>query len=58
VLVSYIRKTRSMPPDPATMELLIVRRIPRDPRMAASTANPLSPQRNSLRGSIAWATIG
>ena len=58
VLVSYIRKTRSMPADPATMELLIVRRIPRDPRMAASTANPLSPQRNSLRGSIAWATIG
>jgi hypothetical protein len=57
VLVSYIRKTASMPADPAGIELLIVRRIPRDPRMAASTANPLSPQRNALRGSTAWATV-
>ena len=57
VLVSYIRKTASMPADPSGIELLIVRRIPRDPRMAAQTANPLSPQRNALRGSTAWATV-
>lgn len=56
VLVSFLRKTSSMPSQ-SNVELVVVRRIPRDPAQASSTANPLFAQVNAFGTSVGWAGV-
>ena len=56
VLVSYLKKAKNMP-KLNDIELVIVRRIPRDPRAAQSTANPLYGQKSTFGRTRAWAGV-
>jgi len=56
VLVSYLKKAKNMP-KLNDIELVIVRRIPRDPRAAQSTANPLYGQKSTFGRTKAWAGV-
>ena len=56
VLVSYLRKTSSMPSQ-SNIELLVVRRVPTNAAQASSAANPLFAQKNSFGTAIGWATV-
>jgi len=56
VLVSYLKKAKKMP-KLTDIELVIVRRIPRNPRAAKSTSNPLFAQKNSFGRTKAWAGV-
>lgn len=56
VLVSYLKKARNMP-RLNDIEMVIVRRIPRDPRAAQSSANPLYGQKNTFGRTRAWAGV-
>ncbi len=56
VLVSYLKKARNMP-KLNDIEMVIVRRIPRDPRAATSSANPLYGQKSTFGRTRAWAGV-
>ena len=56
VLVSFLRKTSSMPSQ-SNIELVVVRRIPRNPAQASSTANPLFAQVNAFGTTTGWAAV-
>jgi hypothetical protein len=56
VLVSYLKKAKKMP-KLTDIELVIVRRIPRNPRAAKSTANPLYGQKSTFGRTRAWAGV-
>jgi len=56
VLVSYLKKAASMPAL-ENIELVIVRRIPKNPAAATSASNPLFAQKNSFATGVAWATV-
>jgi hypothetical protein len=58
VMVSYLKKSKAVPKNLTNIELVIVRRIPRNPAAAASTANPLFAQKSSFRAAKGWATVG
>jgi len=57
VLVSYVKKTKAVPKKLRDLELVIVRRIPRNPAAVKSGSNPLFAQKNSFRASKAWAGV-
>ena len=57
VMVSYLKKSKAVPKNLTNIELVIVRRIPRNPAAAASTANPLFAQKKSFRSAKGWATV-
>ena len=57
VLVSYVKKTKAVPKKLRDIELVIVRRIPRNPAAAKSGSNPLFAQKNSFRAGKAWAGV-
>jgi len=57
VLVSYVKKTKAVPKKLRDIELVIVRRIPRNPAAAKSRSNPLFAQKNSFRAGKAWAGV-
>ena len=57
VLVSYVKKTKAVPKKLRDLELVIVRRIPRNPAAAKSGSNPLFAQKNSFRAGKAWAGV-
>jgi hypothetical protein len=54
VLVSYLKKTRSMPAQ-RNVELVIVRQVPRDAAQAVSATNPLFAQLNAVGTRVGWA---
>ncbi len=54
VLVSYLRKTSSMPAQ-SDVELLLVRRIPVDPTRAVAIGNPAFAQKNAFGIAARWA---
>ena len=56
VLVSYLKKAKNMP-KLNDIEMVIVRRIPRDPRAAKSSANPLYGQKSTFGRNRAWAGV-
>lgn len=56
VLVSYLGKAASMPAQ-SNIELMVVRRVPRDPAQASSAANPLFAQKNVFGTGVGWATV-
>lgn len=56
VLVSFLRKTSSMPAQ-SNIELMVVRRVPKDAAQASSAANPLFAQKNVFGTGIGWATV-
>lgn len=56
VLVSYLRRTRSMPAQ-SNIELVVVRRVPRNPAQASSAANPLFAQVNAFGTAVGWALV-
>jgi hypothetical protein len=56
VLVSYLRRTKSTPAQP-NVELVVVRRIPRNPVQPVSAANPVYAQLNAFGTAVAWATV-
>jgi trypsin len=56
VLVSYLRRTSRMPAQP-NVELVVVRRIPRNPVQPVSAANPVYAQLNAFGTAVAWATV-
>ena len=58
VMVSYLKKSKAVPKNLTNIELVIVRRIPRNPAAAASPANPLFAQKGSFRSAKGWATVG
>ena len=58
VMVSYLKKSKAVPKNLKNIELTIVRRIPRNPAAAASTANPLFAQKSSFRAAKGWAKVG
>jgi len=57
VLVSYVKKTNLIPKDVNDINLVIVRRIPRDPDAAVSAANPLYAQSNQFGRGVGWARV-
>ena len=56
VLVSFLRRTRSMPSQ-SNIELVVVRRIPQDPAQASSATNPLFAQKNTFGTAVGWAAV-
>lgn len=56
VLVSFLRKTSSMPSQ-SNIELVVVRRVPRNPAQASSAANPLFAQVNAFGTTTGWAAV-
>ena len=57
VLVSYVKKTNLIPKDVNDINLVIVRRIPRDPDAAVSPSNPLYAQSNEFGRGVGWARV-
>jgi|GEM_PF-571226 len=57
VLVSYVKKTNLIPQDVNDINLVIVRRIPRDPRAPVSSANPMYAQSNEFGPGVGWARV-
>ena len=58
VMVSYLKKSKAVPKNLKDIELVIVRRIPRNPAAAASPANPLFAQKSTFRSARGWAKVG
>jgi secreted trypsin-like serine protease len=56
VLVSYLRKTSPMPAQ-SNIELMVVRRVPRDALQAPGASNPLFAQKNVFGTGLGWATV-
>jgi hypothetical protein len=57
-MVSYLKKSKAVPKNLKDIELVIVRRIPRNPAAAASPANPLFAQKSTFRSARGWAKVG
>lgn len=56
VLVSFLKRSSSTPAQ-SDIELMVVRRVPRDLARASGAANPLFAQRNVLGTGVGWATV-
>lgn len=56
VLVSFVKKTASLPAQ-SNIELVVVRRIPKDPAVAPGGSNPLFAQKNGFGTAAGWATV-
>lgn len=56
VLVSFLKRVRSMPPQSA-VTLQVVRRVPADPDRAQGADNPLFAQVNALGTGVGWAVV-